>query len=203
MLVMVGQDATVTCLSSTLYFLLRDPSQMARLRDELRETFESESAITGEAIARLPFLNGAINEAMRLISPANGTGTHRQSQGGYVEGIWVPAGVTVAVDQYTIQRSPKYWKYPEEYRPERWSDRGPGSDFEHDDHSAYRPFLLGPRACLGRELGLQVARLVLARLSFRYEMCMTNADGFVWERDCDSSYLWLGHKVLVRLDRAN
>ncbi|KAK8134624.1 short-chain dehydrogenase [Apiospora sp. TS-2023a] len=204
MLVMVGQDATVTCLSSTLYFLLRDPKQMARLRAELNQTFSTEDEITGEAIARLPFLNGTINEAMRLISPANGTGTHRQSQGGWVEGLWLPAGVTVAVDQYTIQRSSKYWKYPEEYRPERWfPDRAnPGSDFERDDHAAYRPFLLGPRACLGRELGLQVARLVLARLAFRYEMRMTNKDSFVWERDCDSSYLWLGHKVMVRLTRA-
>ncbi|KAK8086392.1 Cytochrome P450 monooxygenase BOT4 [Apiospora phragmitis] len=129
MLVMVGQDATVTCLSSTLYFLLRDPRQMARLRDELSAAFAREGDITGEAIARRPFLNGAISEAMRLISPANGTGMHRQSQGGYVEGVWVPTGVTMAVDQYTIQRSPKYWKHPEEYRPERWFDRGPGSDF--------------------------------------------------------------------------
>ncbi|KAK7978236.1 hypothetical protein PG988_005726 [Apiospora saccharicola] len=120
MLVMVGQDATVTCLSSTLYFLLRDPKQMARLRVELSETFPTESEITGEAISRLPFLNGAVHEAMRLISPANGMGTHRQSQGGWVEGLWIPAGVTVAVDQHTIQRSPRYWKYPEEYRPERW-----------------------------------------------------------------------------------
>lgn len=96
---------------------------------------------------------------MRLVSPANGTGTHRQSQGGWVEGLWVPAGVTGAVDQYTIQRSPKCWKYPEEYHPERWfpENRAPhagGSDFEHDDHAAYRPFLLWPRACFGRELGL-------------------------------------------------
>lgn len=47
-----------------------------------------------------------------------------------------------------------------------------------------------------------MARLVLARLAYRYEMRMTNADSFVWERDCDSSYLWLGHRVMVRLTEA-
>ncbi|KAI9150205.1 putative cytochrome P450 [Paramyrothecium foliicola] len=202
MLVMVGQDATVTCLSSTLYFLLRDPRHMANLQNELLQNFKSEGEINGLAIAGLPLLNGSINEAMRLLSPANGTGTHRLSNGGYVDGVYVPAGTTVAVDQYTIQRSPKYWKDPEAYRPERWASAGkPGSEFEHDQPSAYRPFLLGPRACLGRELALQVVRLVLARLVFGYDLRMVNKDQFVWERDCDSSYLWLGHKVMVKVQK--
>jgi cytochrome P450 len=201
MLVMVGQDATVTCLSSTLYFLLRDPQHMANLENEVRGHFKSEENINGLAIAGLPLLNGSINEAMRLLSPANGTGTHRLSNGGFVEGIYIPPGITVAVDQYTIQRSPKYWRDPEAYRPERWANVGKqGSEFENDLHSAYRPFLLGPRACLGRELALQIVRLVLARLIFSYDVRMAN-DNFVWERDCDSSYLWLGHKVVVKVEK--
>ncbi|KAF1922346.1 cytochrome P450 [Didymella exigua CBS 183.55] len=201
MLVMVGQDATVTCLSSTLYFLLRDPQHMANLKNEVRGHFKSEEEINVLAIAGLPLLNGSINEAMRLLSPANGTGTHRLSNGGFVEGIYIPPGITIAVDQYTIQRSPKYWRDPETYRPERWANVGEqGSEFENDLHSAYRPFLLGPRACLGRELALQIVRLVLARLVFSYDVCMANKN-FVWERDCDSSYLWLGHKVVVKVEK--
>ncbi|KAF1365571.1 cytochrome P450 3A19, partial [Lizonia empirigonia] len=201
MLVMVGQDATVTCLSSTLYFLLRDPQHMTNLQNEVRGHFKSEDGINGLAIAGLPLLNGSINEAMRLLSPANGTGTHRLSNGGSVEGIYIPAGITVAVDQYTIQRSPKYWRDPEAYRPERWASVDEqGSEFDNDLHSAYRPFLLGPRACLGRELALQIVRLVLARLVFSYDIRMANND-FEWERDCDSSYLWLGHKVVVKVQK--
>lgn len=201
MLVMVGQDATVTCLSSTLYFLLRDPQHMTNLQNEVRANFKSEDDINSLAIAGLPLLNGSINEAMRLLSPANGSGTHRLSKGGFVDGVYIPAGVTVAVDQYTIQRSPKYWRDPEAYRPERWASFGKhGSEFNNDCHPAYRPFLLGRRACLGRELALQIVRLVLARLVFSYDLCMTNKD-FVWERDCDSSYLWIGHKVLVKVQK--
>lgn len=201
MLVMVGQDATVTCLSSTLYFLLRNPRHMMNLQNEVREQFRSGNEINSLAVAGLPVLNGSINEAMRLLSPANGTGTHRRSNGGFVEGLYMPSGATIAVDQYTIQRSPKYWRDPEVYRPERWAGVGKkGSEFEWDNHSAYRPFLLGPRACLGRELALQIVRLVLARLVFSYDLQMTNKE-FVWERDCNSSYLWLGHKVLVQVQK--
>lgn len=203
MLVMVGQDATVTCLSSTLYYLLRDPSKphLTRLQAELRGAVSSANDMSDEVLARLPVLNASIHEAMRMLSPANGTGTHRQSMGGYVDGVWVPAGATVGVDLFTISRSSKYFTQPDTYLPERWYDRRPGSPFENDVLSASKPFLLGPRVCLGKELAWQIARLVLAELVWSFNIEMTNRDTFIWERDCDSSYLWLGHKVMVKLQQ--
>lgn len=100
---------------------------------------------------------------------------------------------------YTISRSSKYFAEPDRYAPERWYDKAPGSKFENDVLSASTPFLLGPRVCLGRELAMQIARLVLARLVWLFDAEMLNAQEFDWERDCDSSYLWLGHQVKVRL----
>lgn len=101
MLVMVGQDATNTCLSSTFYFLLRDaadPRQMALLKEEVRNAAPDPYSMDDDVLARLPTLNACIKEAMRMLSPANGTGTHRQSMGSFVGDVWVPAGTTVAVE---------------------------------------------------------------------------------------------------------
>jgi cytochrome P450 len=196
---MVGYDTTATTLSAVFYYLLRDYTQMEKLQIELRSRYTNSAQITGDSLLSLPFLNGCIQEALRLLPPANGKGTNRTSPGATVGGVFVPAGVNVSADMYTIQRSPDYWAEPEEFRPERWFDHGPGSIFEHDLRACHRPFLLGPRVCLGREVAMQSLRLIIAKISFCFDLEMAEKD-YDWERETDSSYLWIGYRVMAKLN---
>ncbi|KAH8593796.1 cytochrome P450 3A19 [Bisporella sp. PMI_857] len=199
LLVMVGYDTTAATLSAIFYHLLRDPIRMGQLKSELRNTFSHVDDITGSRLLNLPFLNGCIHEALRLLPPANGKGTNRTSPGAMVDGTYIPAGVNVSADMYTIQRSPKYWAQPEEFRPERWFDNGPGSAFENDVRSSHRPFLLGPRVCLGKEVAMQSLRLAVAKLVFSFHFDITGQKVLTWETDIESSYLWIGYQVMTRL----
>lgn len=188
---MVGYDTTATTLSAVFYFLLKDPQQIQKLQQELRRRFKNLDEVNGNALLKLPFLNGCIQEALRLLPPANGKGTNRTSPGAFVDGIYVPSGVNVSADMYSIQRSPKYWFESEQFRPERWFDNGPGSAFENDVRSAHRPFLLGPRVCLGREIAMQSLRILVAKVVFQYDLEMVDREKYVWEKETDSSYLWV------------
>lgn len=37
-----------------------------------------------------------------------------------VKGVFIPKGTVVMVPNFILQRDPKYWSEPEEFRPERY-----------------------------------------------------------------------------------
>jgi cytochrome P450 len=101
--------------------------------------------------------------------------------------------VAVSADIYSIQRSPMYWEEPDMFKPERWFDPA-----NKDKRKANRPFLIGPRACIGRDMALQTLRLTLAKLAFRYDFEKVDQD-FDWERDTSSSVIWTDFRVRLRI----
>ncbi|OJD32483.1 short-chain dehydrogenase [Diplodia corticola] len=224
LLVMVGYDTTATSLAAIFHLLLRHPASLARLQHELRAAYARPADITAHSTKALPFLNGCIQEAMRLFPPANGKGTTRKTPPSrvptVVDGVTVPSGTVVSADMYTIQRNPVYWARPHEFRPERWlaagaagagvgsldgDDGGAGvhgedlSAFENDRRAAHRPFLVGPRVCVGRFVATQAMRLIVAHTVWRFDMQRPAGDEFDWTRDAESSYLWLGYRVQANI----
>jgi cytochrome P450 len=88
---------------------------------------------------------------------------------------------------------------PDEFRPERWYERGEGSPFARDVHEAYKPFSSGPGTCLGREMALNTLQLMAAKLAFKYDIDMVNKDAFLWERDAASAALYSKYNIMVRV----
>ncbi|WQF90524.1 Putative cytochrome P450 [Colletotrichum destructivum] len=149
------------------------------------------------SLGQLPMLNGCIQEALRLFPPANGKGTNRTSPGVNIDGVYIPRGINVSADMYTIQRSPLYWTRPNAFCPERWFNNGPGTEFANDIRSSHCPFLLGPRMCIGRAVALQSMRMVLAKIIHSFEL--QAAEMYNWETDVSSSYLWTGYRCMARV----
>ncbi|QBZ53332.1 hypothetical protein PoMZ_09009 [Pyricularia oryzae] len=154
--------------------------------------------VTATATLKLPYLGAVIQETLRLLPPINGRGSHRISPGALVDGIYVPAGVMVSADPWSIGRSPRYWAEPHAFRPERWvpgeQDEGP---WRTDVRSAWRPFMVGPRVCIGREMALQSIRLMVSKTLVEMDLEMVNKD-FVWERDAANDYVWYNFDILVK-----
>ncbi|KAK1446450.1 hypothetical protein CCUS01_12415 [Colletotrichum cuscutae] len=88
--------------------------------------------------------------------------------------------VNVSADIWTIQRKPEYWALADKFWPDRWLGNGPGTVFEYDVRTSYRPFLVGPRVCIGREMALQSIRLTVAKVAFSFDLGMANKDTSVW-----------------------
>ncbi|TID07058.1 Isotrichodermin C-15 hydroxylase [Colletotrichum higginsianum] len=195
---MVGYDTSATTLSAVFYHVLRGPDHYRRIQKEVRGAYSSVSDITAQSVLRLSYLNACVQETLRLTPPINGRGSHRISPGATIDGLYVPKGVNVSADIWTIQRRPEYWALADKFRPDRWTDNGPGTVFEHDVRTSYRPFLVGPRVCIGREMALQSIRLTVAKIAFVYDLEMANRDTFVWERDAGNDYVWHDYNVLVR-----
>lgn len=94
-------DTTAPSLTTLLYLLARHPKDVAQIQDELQAVNSRDVP----SIANLPHLNGAINEAMRLL-PAVLTFVTRVSppEGMYVDGTYIPGNIKLAAPRYSIGR---------------------------------------------------------------------------------------------------
>jgi cytochrome P450 len=83
-------------------------------------------------------------EALRLYPPVwvlTRRCVHAQRLGGYQ----APAGTDVFMSPYVVQRDPRHWPEPDQFRPERFSAGAPSAAHRF----AFIPFSAGPRHCVG------------------------------------------------------
>ncbi|EGD94847.1 hypothetical protein TESG_02349 [Trichophyton tonsurans CBS 112818] len=139
-LVAAGADSTITTLSSLTYYLTHNPECYEKLKSEIKSAFQNEDDITLAATRRLLYLGAAIKETMRMHPPVP-VGLHRVTpkKGAVIEGRPVPGGTWVSVATLAASRSPKYWRDPEKFIPERWL--GEDSKFDSDIPPGLYPVL--------------------------------------------------------------
>jgi len=112
-----------------------------------------------------------LDESLRLYPPA-WLFARQTTEALEVEGYAVPAGVTVLVSPYAIQRNPRYWQNALIFDPERFA---PERASEHHNLQ-FIPFGSGTRMCIGRGFALMEAKLVLATLAQRFRWELASSD---------------------------
>ncbi|EMR67655.1 putative isotrichodermin c-15 hydroxylase protein [Eutypa lata UCREL1] len=156
----------------TLFLLVNAPECYRILTDEIRTGFENYDDINIQSTANLHYLVACLDETLRMIS-TNSTGLPRYSPGAVVDGHYIPSGVTVQSSIHTLGRSPKYFHDPMHFRPERYLPAShPFYDkaFANDNTKGLPEFSLGPRACIGRELGWAEARLFMSKVLWQFDV---------------------------------
>lgn len=175
LLIIAGSDTTSTALAAAIFYLVHNPKVMEKLAAEVRAAFsEVEEIRSGSALSRLAYLRACIDEAMRL-SPSVGGVLPRQVLPGGIEidGQQVPEGTVVGVPHYAIHHNPDYYPHPFEYKPERWiaeSEPNVTSNSVSLVQSAFCPFSIGPRGCIGKGMAYMELTIALARVVYLYDM---------------------------------
>ncbi|KAG9230345.1 putative Isotrichodermin C-15 hydroxylase [Amylocarpus encephaloides] len=181
-----GSETTASTLAALTNNLLRYPQTYAKLKTEIRTKFSSESEITLSAVNELEYLSACIEEGLRIFPPAP-IGFLRiiQKGGDTIDGEVIPGGTAVSVSSWCAHHSPVNFKDPDEFIPERWLN---GKGYDSDKKSAHRPFSLGPRGCIGKDLSYVEMRLVLAKIIWNFDL--NNADeAEAWNPDGDMKHL--------------
>lgn len=140
----------------------------------MRRSFtELEQIHSGPALSFCVYLNACIDEAMRLSPPVANILPRQVLTGGItLDGHQIPEGIVVATPHYTLHHNTEYFPEPFEYRPERWIV-DPPQVTEQDvavAHSAFCPFSVGPRSCIGRGMAYMELRATIARTLFLYDL---------------------------------
>ena len=178
--IIAGSDTTSTAMAATLFYLVRNPSALARATEEVRSKFSDVEEIRqGATLTSCSYLRACIDEAMRMSPSVGGLLPREVLAGGMtICDEFVPAGTVVGTPHYAVHHHEEYYPSPFSYVPERWlaGDTNPltGSTVTEDDvataQSAFCPFSIGPRGCIGKGLAYIEMSVTLARVLFMYDM---------------------------------
>ena len=170
-LVMAGSETSATLLAVAVFYLLKNPATMERLKAEVRSTFSSENEITFATISKLLYLLAVINESLRIHPPLP-AGVNRRvpKDGAVVMDRFVPAGTNLQVPHWAAYHSRTNFKHPWAFIPERWLEGD--NTFADDNKDVFQPFSFGPRACIGRSLAYMEMRIILARLVWNFDLAL-------------------------------
>lgn len=69
LLILAGSETTATALSGVTYLLLRNPTVLEKLTNEVRNLYKSEADMTLQALANNEYLNAVLKEGMRMYPP--------------------------------------------------------------------------------------------------------------------------------------
>jgi cytochrome P450 len=158
-LVIAGHETVASCLTWTLLLLAQHPGVQRRLADEL-DALPSDAVPGWADLPALPYTRAVVDEALRLYPPA-WVITRRALADDVVDGVAVPAGTLVILSPWLLHRRPASWPDPLRFDPDRFLDTGAGRGAVRGD---YLPFGAGPRLCIGRDVALVQAVLILAAL---------------------------------------
>ena len=187
------------------YYLALNPIAQSKLQAELDEALgnDDDPIASPEIVKRLPYLEAAINEALRLHSTSSMGLPRIVPEGGlHVSGKFFPEGAILSVPSYTIHRDPEIWGNDvDAFRPERW--------FEQDQvgiQKTFNPFSYGPRsvkpvtrastgrgeadlvigmnyrACVGKNLANLELQIFMATIFRRYTFVLENPEKRVSRR---------------------
>ncbi|KAH7344320.1 benzoate 4-monooxygenase cytochrome P450 [Pyrenochaeta sp. MPI-SDFR-AT-0127] len=168
-----GPDATSTSLASAFFYLVRNPEGYSKVFAEVRSTFACDKDIVpGHKLSGCVYLRACLDEAMRM-NPVNGGALWREvlCGGAIIDGHNIPAGVDVGVGIYSIHHQADYYPQPWQFRPERWiASDGNSAAAVARARSAWSPFSMGPRGCVGKTLAIMQLSISLAMVLFLYDM---------------------------------
>ena len=169
-IVLAGHETTALALTWSWYLLSAHPASLQRLAAELDGVLAGRPPTLAD-LPQLRYAEAVILEAMRLYPPIFGIGRESIAEcelGGYV----VPAGTSVYVAPWVIQRDPRFFEKPDAFRPERWLD----GLAKRLPRFAYFPFGGGPRLCMGQQFAMLEAVLVLSTIAQRWRLVHPQTD---------------------------
>lgn len=157
-------DTTATTMEWAMAELVKNPSAMKKVQEEVRGVVGEKSKVEEIDIDQMDFLKCIVKETLRLHPPV--FICRRTSASLELEGYHIPANLKVMINSWAIQRDPKSWDSPEEFMPERFANKS--VDFKGQNHQ-FIPFGAGRRGCPGIAFAVVEVEYVLANILYWFD----------------------------------
>ncbi len=166
-----GLDTVANTTAAIVYTVLKHPEVHARVKEEVDTLFAEGEITEAGLLKRIPVLNGAIMETMRLYPIA--VAQMRAANKDFVfEGCQFHEGELMYVATCVPHFMEEFYPDPEKFDIDRYSKERA----EHRKQGAYSAYGRGPHTCLGKSLAeIQIA-LSMARLFYRLDMSLISPD---------------------------
>ncbi|KAK0713321.1 cytochrome P450 [Lasiosphaeria miniovina] len=202
-----GYESTASTVSWIMYLLAVHPEWQDKLRAEVGRALPDFAPLSNDekpgyddstlaaVLERLPYLNGIVNETLRLY-PSLPVTARVAARDTSIAGHAVEKGTEIVLSAWLVNRYTAVWGADAcVFRPERWitpTTPGPGPDGEKDDEARFRDgtpnntggvagnnyahmtFLHGPRNCIGQGFARAELRCLTAALTaaFSWRLAM-------------------------------
>jgi len=173
-MLLAGHETSSMMMLWSCYLLAKHPDKLAKAREEVDAALGGYEDPQGDwadynAYKGLEYLECVMKEAMRLYTPVPVL-TRDTLETTQLCGKTVPKGSCVVMSCWALHRDAAVWGADcDEFRPER---------FEKEESKgrhpfAYIPFSEGTRNCIGRNLALVEAKVVLGTVLQRWNLELT------------------------------
>ncbi|XP_010437977.1 PREDICTED: cytochrome P450 82C4-like [Camelina sativa] len=169
-LILGGSETTSSTLTWAIALLLNNKEMLKKAQDEIDLHVGRDRNVEDSDINNLVYLQAIIKETLRLYPAGPLLGPREAMEDCTVAGYNVSSGTRLIVNVWKIQRDPKVYKEPNEFRPERFIT-GEAKEFDvRGQNFELMPFGSGRRSCPGSSLAMQVLHLGLARFLHSFEV---------------------------------
>ncbi|KAH8424229.1 cytochrome P450 [Aspergillus melleus] len=191
-----GTETTATLLAGMTCYFLRSPQIMEKLCAEIRDAFQSESDITAPwlswNILTLAFKR-VFASFLRLLWEWRVSLPLKEILSAGIRSLGMYTGISIYGG--AIAWSPKHFKNPKQYVPERWLN---DPEYAQDNRAALQPFSYGPRSCVGQTFAYHEARIILATLLWHFDMSLCE-ESIGWPDDLTVYMGWVKKPLMVRM----
>jgi cytochrome P450 len=158
-----GHETTAHGLTWMFLLLAENPAVRARVYAEVDTVLQGRRP-TADDVERLPLLQAAFHEAMRIYPPVWAV-PRVAAEEDQIGEFRIKRGSRIMISIWSMHHDPRVFPDPMEYRLERWLDDAD----KHRPRLSYMPFGGGRRACIGQGFALLNAAVLGAMMIQRYE----------------------------------
>nr|KYP69588.1 Cytochrome P450 71A1 [Cajanus cajan] len=180
-----GSDTTSTTLEWAMTELVKNPSIMNKVQEEVRRVVRNKSKLEANDIDQMDYLKCVVKETLRLHPPAPLLVPRETRSNVKLGGYDIPNKTMVFVNAWAIQRDHEFWEKPEEFIPERFESSEVnfnGQDFQ------FIPFGSGRRKCPGMAFGLASVEDILANILYWFDWKVPGSGGSDKELDMSEKF---------------
>jgi cytochrome P450 len=166
-----GLDTVANTTAVTIYMVLKHPEIRARIEKEVDALFDAGPIVEEELMSRLPALNGAIMESMRLY-PIAVAQIRTVVQDFEFQSYSIKKGDMLYVSSVVPHFMDEHYPNAEKFDIDRYEK----PRAEHMQPGAFSPYGRGPHTCLGKSLAEVQLALSMARLFYKYDLALDPPD---------------------------
>ena len=136
-------------LRNVMFFLLKNPKCLSRLREELGEVLDEDEIVAPYAkVKHLPYLRPCIDESPRMLPPVIfGFPRRTPAEGTAILNDYIAGDTSVSMSAYMVYHQQSVFKDHDSYKLERWLGEE-GKSLQ----PYFVPFSTGARVYIGRNI---------------------------------------------------
>jgi cytochrome P450 len=160
-------DTVAEAITWTWYLLSQHPEADTLMVDELQQVVGDREVVPDD-YQQLTYLRRVVAESMRLYPPSWLFTRVVREDDRLPSGAALPAGVSLFISPWVVQRRDVYFPDPLRFDPDRFSDDA----ISRRPTFAYLPFGGGRHVCIGQALARLAGALTLAPIATRFRLTL-------------------------------